>query len=165
MKIMVFGHKRHGKDTVCEILRDKYAMTFASSSEFSCHKFIYEAMRVRYFYKSPERCFEDRVNHRQYWFEAIRDYNAKDRSRLGREIFNENDIYCGIRDKEEFVSLRNDELFDVAVWVDASGRLPPEDASSMTLDASYADIVLDNNGSLEELIANIDKLVMELIKT
>ena len=32
MKLMVMGYGRHGKDTVCEILKEKYGMTFKSSS-------------------------------------------------------------------------------------------------------------------------------------
>jgi hypothetical protein len=30
-KLLVIGHGRHGKDTVCEMLRDHYGYTFESS--------------------------------------------------------------------------------------------------------------------------------------
>jgi len=32
VKLMIMDHARHGKDTVCEILRDTYGFTFESSS-------------------------------------------------------------------------------------------------------------------------------------
>ena len=40
-KLLVIGHGRHGKDTVCEILRDHYGYTFESSSQFCSKLFIY----------------------------------------------------------------------------------------------------------------------------
>jgi translation elongation factor EF-1alpha len=41
-KLLVIGHGRHGKDTVCEMLRDDYGYTFESSSKFCSKFFIYE---------------------------------------------------------------------------------------------------------------------------
>jgi hypothetical protein len=162
LRLMVFGYKRHGKDTVCEMLRDTYNMKFISSSEYSCNKFIFDAMRVNHFYTTPKQCFEDRDNHRKYWYESIRDYNADDRSRLGREIFDGHDVYCGIRDKEEFMSIKKDRLFDVAIWVNASKRLPPESGDSMNIDESFSDFVIYNNGNLEDLQKNVEKCISYL---
>jgi len=41
-KLLVIGHGRHGKDTVCEILRDKYGFSFESSSQFCSKLFIFD---------------------------------------------------------------------------------------------------------------------------
>lgn len=162
MKIIVFGHKRHGKDTACEYLARVHGMTFTASSMFACKTFLFEQLRERFGYATLEECFADRENHRPLWYEAIREYNAQDRGRLGRAIFAEHDIYCGIRDREEFDCLRQEGLFDVAVWVDASLRLPAESLDSMNLSASDADIVVSNNGSLEQLEAELDRLLLSL---
>lgn len=157
-RLMVFGYKRHGKDASCEYIERTFGLSFKSSSYFACETFLFEQMRETHGYASIDECFEDRVNHREYWYNAIRDYNNGDRCRLGRGIFESHPIYCGIRDREEFETLRAEGMFDLAIWIDASDRLPPEDASSMNLNQADADIVVSNNGTLEQLHQNIDNL-------
>ena len=44
-KLLVIGHGRHGKDTVCEILRDEFGYTFESSSQFCSKLFIYDDLK------------------------------------------------------------------------------------------------------------------------
>lgn len=151
MKYIVFGYKRHGKDTACEFLRDELGMTFASSSWTACDLFLFDHIKGQYSYQSKEQCFEDRHNHRKLWFDAIRAYNNEDLARLARHIFANNDIYCGIRNHEEFYAMKEQGLFDLAIWIDAGDRLPPESAESMTLSASDADLVIDNNGPVEQM--------------
>ena len=162
MKLIIFGFKEHGKDTACEYLEKRYGIPFSASSWYACQTFLFDQIKDRFGYKSPEECFEDRRNHRQLWYEAIRDYNQGDRARMGREIFENNVIYCGIRDREEFEALKAEKAFDLAIWLDASKRLPPEDSSSMNLSADFADRVIDNNGTLEDLYRRLDELANEM---
>lgn len=162
-KLLVIGHGRHGKDTVCEILRDKYNFNFESSSRFCSKKFIFDRLKDIYGYADEEACYADRHNHRQEWYEMIRDYCRPDAARLGREIFEEHDIYCGLRNKAEFHAMRNTGVFDYAIWVDRLDHLPPEPATSMSLEIWMADFVIDNNGSLEELERNVDQLIDYLL--
>lgn len=159
-KIIVFGHKRHGKDTLCEYLRDNYGVKFDSSSHFACELFLFDKMNKEGFnYSSIEECYEDRVNHRAYWFNAIVEYNTPNLSRLGEAIFEKHDVYCGIRNIDEFNELRLKGFVDLAVYVDASGRLPLEDKDSMTLTPEQADIIIPNNGTLDEFYQRIDRLM------
>ncbi|NLC22482.1 MAG: hypothetical protein GX771_11335 [Halomonadaceae bacterium] len=162
MKLIIFGHQRHGKDTVCEYLEAEYGLTFSASSMFACRLFLYEQIKDRFGYASLEECFEDRVNHRQLWYEAIRDYNATDRARLGKAIFAEHDVYCGIRDREEFECLKREGQFDLAIWIDASQRKPLESTASMTLTRDDADLVINNNGTLIDLMEPVDGLMDRL---
>ncbi len=53
-KLLVIGHGRHGKDTVCEILRDEYGYTFESSSKFCSKLFIYDDLKDKYEYADEE---------------------------------------------------------------------------------------------------------------
>ena len=167
-KLLILGYAQHGKDTVCEMLRDLYGYKFTSSSWFCA-----EHVMMPYFqgktweqdspeYKSTEGCFTDRHNHRAEWFDQISKYNEPDRSRLAREILQENDIYCGMRRREEFFACREAQLFDHVIWVDRSGHLPSESMFSCTVASSMADVVLDNNGSLGDLELNLAKLLTEL---
>jgi len=161
-KLLVIGHGRHGKDTVCEILRDHYGYSFESSSKFCSRLFIFDMLEDKYGYADEEQCYADRHNHRQEWYEAICDYNVPDASRLGREIFKEHDIYCGLRNKKEFHAMKNTDVFEYAIWVDRSDHLPPEAKTSMSLEQWMADYTIDNNGSLEELEFNISQLIKHI---
>lgn len=162
MNYVVFGYKRHGKDTACEFLEARFGLKFASSSRFACDKFLFEQLRESHGYQTADQCFEDRDSHRQLWYEAIRNYNADDRTQLGRELFEEHQIYCGIRDREEFYALKEAGLFDLAIWVDASERKPPEDTTSMNLTPKDADIILTNNGTLDDLAMKLERLFSAL---
>ena len=161
-KLLIIGHGRHGKDTVCEILRDKYKYSFESSSQFCSKLFIYNDLKEKYGYVDEEQCYADRHNHRAEWYDAICDYNKPDPARLGREIFAAHDIYCGLRNKKEYHAMRNTGVFDYAIWVDRSDYLPAEDKSSMSLEPWMADYTIDNNGTLEELLFNVDQLMHHL---
>jgi len=161
-KLLVIGHGRHGKDTVCEILRDKYDYSFESSSQFCSKLFIYDQLKDKYGYSSEEQCYADRHNHRAEWYDAICDYNVPDAARLGREMFTAYDIYCGLRNKREFFAMQNTGVFDYAIWVDRSNYLMPESKDSMSLEQWMADYTIDNNGTLEELEFNVDQLITHL---
>ena len=158
-KLLVIGHGRHGKDTVCEILRDEYGYTFESSSQFCSKLFIYDMLKTKYNYSNEEECYADRHSHRSEWYDAICEYNLSDAATLGREMFKEYDIYCGLRNKREFFAMKNTGVFDYCIWVDRSDHLPPEDKSSMSLEQWMADYTIDNNGGLSNLAFNTRKLI------
>jgi hypothetical protein len=158
MKLLIIGNARHGKDTLAEIFRDEFGIQFESSSHAACRLAIYPALRDKYGYDSLEECFLDRVNHRKEWYDMICEYNSEDGSRLTKDILGLNpsipgpgsDIYVGLRAKREFDASRH--LFDLVIFVDASGRLPPEDKSSCTISKDDADVLIYNNGSYEDFL-------------
>ena len=158
-KLLVIGHGRHGKDTVCEILRDKYNYTFESSSKFCSKLFIYDDLKDKYGYTNEEECYADRHSHRAEWYNAICDYNVPDAATLGREMFDAYDIYCGLRNKREFFAMQNTGVFDYCIWVDRSKYLMPESKDSMSLEQWMADFTIDNNGTLDDLWFNIRQLM------
>jgi dephospho-CoA kinase len=163
-KLLVVGNARHGKDTFAEILSQQFGMTFESSSQAASNIFIYDLLKEKYDYKTPEDCFEDRFNHRQEWYEAICDYNKSDKSKLAKGILERADCYVGMRDCVEIEECLRQNLFDIVIWVDASKRLPMEDASSFNIDKSCADIVVENNDTLNdffEKVMRIGKLIFK----
>lgn len=172
MKLMIVGHARHGKDTVCEILRDEHNLRFTSSSLFCA-----ERVMLPYFekcapglYHNARECFDDRHSgsNRSTWFREISRYNAglnggpSDWARLGREMYSEYDIYNGIRNWREFSACKNENLFDFSVWVDRSVMCVPEDASSMNITRDMADFIIDNNDTKEDLKRNVRILMRTL---
>lgn len=161
-KLIIAGHARHGKDTVCEMMNMIGSYTYQSSSEAALHEFLYDKLKIKYGYKTPEECFEDRVNHRQEWYDEICDYGKDDLTKIGRLIFSKADIYCGIRNQDELVELRRQRLYDYFIWVDASRRLPPEPSESMTI-CSKPDLIIHNNCTLNELKFKVFELVTFLL--
>lgn len=168
-RILVLGYARHGKDTVSEMLRDQYGFSFTSSSLFCAGRVM-----MPYFdklhasppaYADTEECFEDRANHRAEWYRAISEFNTPDLTALGRAIFDEYDVYCGLRNHSEFHALKNIGAFDICIWVDALDRHIPEGTESCTVEPWMADFVLDNNGSLEDLENNLESLMGTIMRT
>lgn len=160
-KVLVLGHARHGKDTVAEMLRDRYGLSFSSSSMFCAERII-----MPYFntadhlptYATVEDCYADRVNHRATWFNLIQSYNSLNPARLAQEMIEAgNDMYVGMRSDFEFSEAR--KFFDFIVWVDASGRgLPKEPADSFDIPFRPGMLLIRNNGTLEDLKATVDRL-------
>lgn len=167
-KLIVVGHGRHGKDTACEYLRDKFGFRFGSSSEFCAEHVVmpwmhaYTPLR----YASWKDCFADRHNggNRAHWYDAITAFNTPDKSRLGRAILERNDIYNGLRNRAELWAMQATGLVDAVVWVDRTDHVEPEPRSSMTIEPWMADFHVDNNGSLDELERNLFRLAERLIK-
>jgi hypothetical protein len=163
-KLLIISSARWGKDTFGEILNEEFGYTFESSSQSAANIFLYDLLKDKYGYSTPEECFEDRVNHRQEWYEAICEYNKDDKARLAKGILERSDCYIGMRDREEIEECISQGIFDLVIWVDASERLPLEDASSFNIDKSCADIIIDNNGSLSEYRERVIRLGKTLLK-
>jgi len=164
-KLCIVGSARHGKDSMAEILEEHFELKFKSSSQAAAEIFIYDALKEKYGYSTPEECFEDRVNHRSEWYELICDYNIEDKAKLAKGILNYTDCYVGMRDSREIKECIKQNLFDLIVWVDASDRLPQEDKSSFNIDKSDADIIIENNGTYDEFKEKVIRLGKSLLKT
>lgn len=154
----IMGHGRHGKDTVAELLSRFLKISHLSSSAFACQRIVFPVLAAKYGYASAEDCYNDRHNHRAEWFDAIRAYGAGDPARFSRELFQVTPMYVGIRNAAEFQAARAAGLGDLAIWVDASKRCPPESAESCTVLPEMADIIIDNNGSLFDLTNRVRAL-------
>lgn len=157
-KLFVVGHGRHGKDTFADMLTEKTGLVSCDSSRFACSNVVRPYIERVYSrtYATDDECYEDRHHCRSTWFDAIRDYNAKDPARLARELFRVADIYCGIRSRVEFFAAR--DLVDISIWVDASKRRIPESMLSFDILASDCDITIDNNGTEAELERRAERL-------
>lgn len=157
MKILIAGMGRHGKDEVCRILNEKHGMKFESSSMFAAKAFLYDKLKDKFGYQSFDECYSDRHNHRALWKDEISAYNDGDSTRLTRGILDENDAYCGLRCERELRAALKEGLFDLTFWVDASDRVDyVEGSDSITINKSMCDIIIPNNGSIEDLEKWID---------
>ena len=163
MKLLIIGKARHGKDTVANGLAKRLGLTFKSSSMAALDIFLYDKLNeLRRWsglkpYQSKDEAFEDRVNHRELWFNLIAEYNALDKARLAKDIMQEADIYVGMRNMDEFVAAR--PIFDLVIWVDGERRLPDsESIESMNIPMTEAGWIIDNNGDEDQLREDLDLL-------
>lgn len=154
MKLFVVGHGRHGKDTAASCLAGLLSLRACDSSWFACENVVWPTMK--HVYATPEECYADRRNNRENWYEQMSEYNRQDAARLAREIFQEYDIYVGIRSRREFLAAK--ELADLSIWIDAFDREPPESPESMSILREDADIIVDNNGTPHELSRKLSRL-------
>ncbi len=160
-KLLIIGHGRHGKDTVAEILRDTYGLSFKSSSEWAGLKAVWP-MWGKDRYASFSDMYNDRHNYRQVWKNLIKAYNTPNLTKTSSGMLNEGfDIYVGMRDRDEFEASKH--LFDEIVWVDADDRLPNTHTPEMELTKEDATWTVDNNMSEKDLPCSVHYLVEHLI--
>jgi hypothetical protein len=158
VKLFILGHARHGKDTVAEMICANYeGWTFESSSHIACEHVVMPYLKEKGLtYNSVEDAYADRMNHRMDWYHAIKAYNTPNLRKLSHLIFDKHDIYVGIRDREEFLACK--DLSDLAIWVDAYGRVPADDPTCKILPED-ADVIISNRGSLKELERRVVRLM------
>lgn len=160
-KWLILGYGRHGKDFAAEYLRDAHGCQFTSSSMFAAQKVIYNSLKPILGYESFEECYEDRHNWRELWYQLIKAYNFKDKSKLAREMLECGyNAYVGMRDDKELEQCKKDCLFDIIVWIDAEERLgTTESIESCKVSKEDAHVIIDNNGTPEDLYHQLDMLV------
>lgn len=162
MKLIVTGLGEHGKDTVCELLAQK-GLTFKSSSEIANEFAVFPYLKHKYGYKTVEDCFADRRNHRKEWADLMSEFNSKDKARLGKIIFKDYDVYCGLRNIEELKAIKKSGQLVITVWVDASLRKgKTEDSSSISITKHDCDFIIDNNGTEAGLKFMVDMFLQQL---
>lgn len=158
MNLLIIGHARHGKDTLAEMLCARHAMMFESSSVAASRIFLYDALKEKYGYTSPEQCFEDRVNRRKEWHDAICEYNKHDKARLAKDIMTNAHIYVGMRSQAEIAECKRQGVFDLIIGV-FNPRKPLESTDSFDIDLwQEADIVIPNSGTVGDLMTRVYKL-------
>lgn len=157
-KLFIVGHARHGKTYAGDFIARHAGLKAVDSSKFAADRVVMSWMKenLGIQYDDAEECWADRHSHRDSWYKAITGYNTPDLSRLSREIFEENQIYVGIRNRDEFIASKS--CADLSIWIDASERLPKEPASSMSIKREDADIVVFNNGSVKEYNQKLQNL-------
>ena len=140
-----------GKDHSAQYISNHFDLKFQSSSWFACQHFIYDILKDEKGYSSIGECYNDRHSgsNRKLWYDLICDYNKNDPAKLARELFKTNDLYVGLRSIEEFKVIQ--KTMDVfSLWIDATKRIEPEDVTSCTITADDCDVIITNNGNLEQ---------------
>jgi hypothetical protein len=159
-RIIIVGPARHGKDTLAELLRDRYGWTFASSSHWVAKHFGREYLAEHYGleYDTLQACLDDRIHHRDKWYKACRDYNKGDLGRLTNDILAEYNIYVGMRGRDELKAV--EDSVDLVIWIEAPNRIGgnPDARQIKTnnlIRREDADIIIENDGTILDLITQL----------
>jgi len=158
MNILLLGHAIHGKSTAAQMIHEKTGLKYEDSSTAAARIFIYDALKERYGYSSLEECYVDRRNHRAEWYNLICGYNKDDKARLAKEIMKSNDIYVGMRDREEIEECMRQNVFDLVIGV-FDPEKPLEESSSFNINLFKASDIILISGDLEKLENNIYNLL------
>ena len=160
MKLMLIGHGRSGKDHAAEYLSKHYGLTFCGSSRKAAEVFLFDLLKDDYGYETVDECFADRHSPgmRKIWYESIVEFNTPDKTKLAKIIYEQSDVYVGIRSSDELIQLQLDIPDLVTVWIDASSRIEPESSDSCTVTKGQSDIILENNGSVKLFEEKLDLL-------
>jgi hypothetical protein len=157
-KLLIIGHQDHGKDTTAEIFKQLYGFSYRGSSIAASEIFLYDKLKRKYGYKSPEECYVDRVNHRVEWHDEIEAYNTPDKARLAKDILATNDIYVGMRNHKEIAECKKQGLFRLVIGV-YDPRKPEEDKRSFPIDLwKESDFVIPNSTTKEDLRERVYRL-------
>lgn len=154
MKILVCGTARHGKDEFSGML----GLPFKPTTLAALDEFVWP-LWGRHNYLNKIQCFNDRHNHRDIWYAMYCFYNKNDKARFAKKVLETSDVYCGMRCEHEVAACREIKLFDLILWVDASERVEYiEGKDSCTVTAEMCDVVINNNGTLEDLQGHVDAI-------
>lgn len=169
MKAFITGYAHHGKDTLAEVFKEVYKLSFMSSSMFCLYKCILPYHRAQKCtikhtqeflnskFKDDKDMFDKRKHHRRAWHEIIKNYNGQDLARLSREIFKIYNLYVGIRNIDEYNAYIKEYPNTINIWVYNENQ-PVEERTSNTMTPDHADIIIYNNGSIEDLKRKVIRL-------
>lgn len=153
MKLLVLGYRQSGKDEFAEMVAKHTNLRYKNASLIASEKFIFDNISKKY--KDPLECYDDRGNNREEWRKLFDEYHKYDEVRFYKEVLEEYDIYCGIRNPKHLAKIR--DVFDLVVWIDAEKRVGKESDKSNNVYPYMADYVFDNNGSYEDFVKNTKK--------
>lgn len=153
LKLAILGNGRAGKDTCGAWFGEHTNLKYVgSTSEVVC-PLIAQELGI-----SPEEAWNSRHNNRQFWYEWCNEYRKEDPAKLAKYCLSRGDMVVGLRDKIELYACKEEDLFDLIIWVD---RDVPED-KTVTFSREDCDIMISNRGSFEELYGKLARLAKSL---
>lgn len=155
-KLLIVGYGRHGKDYLAERIEDKTQLRYGGSTSWAALPHVAASLNMH-----PQRAWESRQLHRDYWFDFCNFLRRDDPLFLIREVLCSGDLVVGIRDKEEMHAARESGLFRRIIWVDAYRRLGTVD-TTVKFGPADCDEIISNNGSRDDFEPAINSLIERL---
>lgn len=155
-KLAICGPGRSGKDEAAKWLTEHTPLRFGKSTSevIAPHRAAQLGVPV-------EVAFANRHSERQVWYELGNELRQHDAAYLVRECLRGGELVVGIRDGEELRATKRAGLVDLCIWIEREVPVDP----TMKYGADLCDIVIHNNGTLEDFHAKLKAMstVMGLI--
>ena len=150
MKLAICGRGRAGKDEAAKWFNENTTVRY---SGFSTSAVItpYAAKRLGI---SEEEAFRRRHEDRMLWYKIGNELREHDPAFLARQTFERGDIAVGIRDANEMQAVLDEELIDLAIWIERD--VPPD--PTLTYGPEFCDVIVLNTGEIEAMYARLEAL-------
>jgi len=140
--ILIVGKGRSGKDTSAEFLAGLYNLPETKSASLIIAPLVASMVGL------PEDVvYKDRHSKTDFWIKACHAIRGSDLPCLARWCLGTGDIVIGLRGKEEFVSVMQNRICELSVWIE---RNVPADYTVEFLRRD-CDVVIENNEELSQL--------------
>ena len=142
MKILVLGYTQSGKSTAAEILADYLHSKYLNTSD----QLVLELAQKLGI--TTQHILENKEQYRQQLFTYGRAKQATDPLWPQSVQIKSADILTGLRSPDEIRAARDAKLYNMIVWINRPGIYAgPTDK----LDSSYADVIINNDGTIDDL--------------
>lgn len=150
MKILVLGYTGSGKTTAAEILAELLNTRSLNTSDQLIEDF---AVSIG---TTPKFILEHKPEYREQLFKFGRAKQAIDPLYPQVQQLAVASILTGLRNPNEIEAAREHRLYDMIIWVNR-----PEIEAGVTdkLNPNHADLIIENNGSIEELREQLKQLL------
>lgn len=152
-RLLIVGGGRVGKDEALLYLEAITGLKSAGCTSIYLAKYVAADLGI-----SEEEAYAKRHANRDIQYRignAIRD---KDPGILLREALQFGDMTGGVRDAEEIVVARAENMFDRIVWIENT-RVPPD--PTLKFGKEMADLVIENNGRMRDYYAKLYQFAVD----
>lgn len=153
-KLLLVGHGRAGKDEAGEYLAKITNLKFAGTTSLYLAKYVAKELG-----RSEAEVYATRHADRDEWYRIGNELRLNDPGVLVRESMENGDIIGGVRDIEEVVYCRENNVVDLIVWIE-NNRVPVDPTLKFT--SREADIIIQNNWGLGEYHGRLRRLAKSL---
>src|SRR3990167_8347049 len=137
------GWGRAGKDECGLYLGEITSLVYHGSLSWVGLPVVAKALGI------PEQvAWDTRHARRMEWYNILNDYRRDDPSRLIKDSLKRGEIVVGVRDRLELLTAKKEGLLTHTIWVERPDT-PPD--PTVTYSRQDCDMILDNNGTLEDL--------------
>lgn len=151
--LCVVGMGRSGKDESAKLIRhagprfkdNSEQLGYAGSTSKLIYHLVAEDLQIE-----PEVAYQDRHQHRVFWYEWCNGFREHDPSLLAKMALADGDLVVGLRDFLELEAVRRYNLADMIYWVD-NPRVPVD--PTVAFGPEDCDVSIVNGGSRTELLA------------
>ncbi len=158
--LAIVGYGRAGKDTAGSFLTEHFRLKFSGGCSWAIRHYMAERLSAdagRII--SPDEAYINRHDDRLKWYNYCNEYRKDDPAKLVRLVLETSDFVCGIRDRKEIISAKNEGLLDLIIWIE---NYRAEADKTVTFSKEDCDIVVLNNSSLADYYERLYRLGVAL---